>query len=97
LFNTLFWIGRYVERTKVPWEPIDRKDVKMCLCHAVFKIKDPNIRAAIISRYSDREDLGGGKIPEIGIKANPGPLFGFSADLWAALGVAITYCENKTV
>ena len=90
VFETVFWIGRFWEAygsrarqcTKVY-----RKDVKMYLCNSM-RAKDSNIRQAILDRY---EPSGGGKVPQVGTKSSPGPLYGVSKDVWAALGVAITY------
>jgi hypothetical protein len=91
VFDTCVWIGRYMQiiehRGKEP-ELIYRQEVKRTLCNGNMRAKDSNIRQAIIDRFPA---TGGGKNPTVGIKANPGPLFGVSADVWAALGVALTY------
>lgn len=94
IVDTIFWIGMFVHATvgdKGKYTRIDRKDVKMHLCGNT-KAKDGNVRAALLSRYPAS---GGGKIGQIGIKNNPGPLFGVSNDIWAALGVAITFMEDS--
>jgi hypothetical protein len=62
-----------------------RRDVKMHIC-GQMKAKDSNIRAALIDRF-------GGKERAIGRKASPGPLFGITADRWAALALAITWLD----
>lgn len=49
---------------------------------------DSNIRQAIVDLYPA---TGGGKTPVKGTKDKPGPLFGISGDVWAALAVALTY------
>lgn len=92
VFETCLWIGRFTEIIK-PQDPtlVYRKDVKMHLCKSL-KAKDGNIRQAIIDRFPAS---GGGKNPEIGIKSRPGPLFGVSNDVWAALGVALTQSANR--
>jgi hypothetical protein len=87
LVDTIYWIGRFAKAWNKEWEKMDRKDVKMTLCRSA-KANDSQIRAAIISRYPA---TGGGAIGQIGTKALPGPLYGISADKWAALAVAITY------
>lgn len=87
VFETCVWIGRFVQSHRPNcWRLVYRKDVKMHLCHTM-KAKDGNIRQAIIDLFPA---TGGGKVPQIGTKANPGPLYGVSSHAWAALGVAIT-------
>ena len=90
VFETVFWIGRfwqYAISEEMCCTKVYRKDVKMYLCNSM-RAKDANIRQAILDRY---EPSGGGKVPQVGTKSNPGPLYGVSKDVWAALGVAITY------
>lgn len=94
VFETCLWIGRYTEIIKRRGEAstlVYRKDVKRHLCGSL-KAKDGNIRQAIIDQFPA---TGGGKNPVIGIKSKPGPLFGVSADVWAALGVALTFHANQ--
>jgi len=83
IFDTVFWSGRFWEaatcKTKIA---IPRITIKNHICHT-SRAKDSNIRQAIIDMY-------GGKAKAIGLKKTPGPLYGFKADLWAALAVAIT-------
>ena len=64
--------------------------VTMHLCKST-RAKDSNVRQAIIDRYPA---TGGGKTPQIGTKAQPGPLYGVSKDVWSALAVAITFAET---
>jgi len=87
LVTTVCWIGRFVQAWGCDWCKVDRKDVKMCLCGNT-RAKDKNIRAALIERFPQ---TGGGKTPGIGTKQQPGPLYGFKDDLWAALAVAVTW------
>jgi len=84
VFETCLWVGRFIQAAH-PKDTslIYRKDEKMFLCHSM-KAKDGNIRQAIL-------DLYGGKDKAIGNKKHPGPLYGVSKDIWAALAVAITY------
>ncbi len=95
VFETCVWIGRIVQRftdrQKKPFHYMYRKDVKMHLCHT-NRAKDSNIRQAILDKYPA---TGGGKTPQIGTKAQRGPLYGVSKDVWAALAVAITFSETK--
>lgn len=94
VFDTCLWAGKFMQiietRDHRP-ELIYRKEVKIELCGSL-KAKDGNVRQAIIDRFPA---TGGGKVPQIGIKANQGPLFGVSADVWAALSVALTYHAKR--
>lgn len=89
VFETCVWIGRFTHAfgNGRNYEFIYRKDVKMHLCGQT-KAKDANIRQAIMDRYGSEKAIA------IGTKKAPGPLYGISKDVWAALGVAIT-AENK--
>ena len=89
-FETCVWIGRFIEAWSRAWRYVYRLDVKMALCHD-SRAKDTNIRQAILDRFPA---TGGGKCPQIGTKAQPGPLYGVSKDSWAALGVALTAVEK---
>jgi len=91
VFATCVWTGRFIQQWGGPFTAIYRADVKMHLCHSM-RAKDANIRQAIIDRYPA---TGGGKVPQVGTKSKPGPLYGVSLDVWAALGVAITYDETR--
>lgn len=89
VFETVFWVGRFVEAAGIPFTRVYRKEVKMHLCHSM-RAKDGNIRQAIIDRYGGES--------AIGRKKNPGPLYGVSGDVWSALAVALTWSDkNVTV
>ena len=103
VFDTCRWVGRFQDRfeynNKKPSYLVYRKaqnkehgidSVCMHICKN-NRAKDSNIRQAIIDRYPA---TGGGKTPQIGTKAKPGPLYGVSKDVWAALAVAITFSET---
>lgn len=92
VFETCVWIGRFQQAWRSPEAIVlvYRKDVKMHLCGSP-RAKDANIRQALIDMFPA---TGGGKTPQIGTKAQPGPLFGVSSHAWAALAVAVT-CEAK--
>ncbi len=95
VFETCLWIGRFAEAWESnvnDWPPavvslVYRREVKLHLCGSM-KAKDGNVRQALIDRY-------GGKERAIGKKANPGPLFGVTADVWSALAIAVTYAETR--
>jgi len=95
-FETCVWIGRFVEclsqgHPLLPIAKVFRRDVKLFLCNSV-KAKDANVRQAILDLY---EPSGGGKIPQIGTKGKRGPLYGVKSHIWAAVGVALCYQENR--
>lgn len=92
VFETVLWIGRFIEAWGGPYRKIYRQQVKLHVCKD-SRAKDANIRQALIDRYPR---TGGGKTPQIGTKAQPGPLYGISKDVWSALAVAVTCAEAKT-
>ena len=97
IFETVFQSGRFWEAF-FGHEPrgttavrcsgrLPRLKVKLHLC-ADSKARDPNIRQALIDRFGGREAA-------VGKKKKPGPLYGVSGDVWAALAVAITWWETE--
>jgi hypothetical protein len=88
VFETVYWSGRFHQAAlPLPVDRIGRKAVKIHLCGSM-RAKDPNIRQALIDRFSTRAQ------PAIGKKASPGPLYGVSADVWSALAVAVTFADQ---
>jgi len=93
-FETCLWIGRFIQSFHAGQDHtlIYRGQVKDVLCGS-RKAKDANIRQALLDRYPR---TGGGKTPQIGTKAQPGPLFGMSTHAWPALAVGHAWVElNK--
>lgn len=88
VFETVFWSGRFAEAAHpLAVDRVTRRAVKLHLCGSA-RAKDPNIRQALIDRY------GNGKAESIGTKADPGPLYGISGDVWSALAVAVTWGDQ---
>ena len=96
-FDTCIWIGRFMERWEglqvtarlpKPFTILYRPDVKMTLCHSM-RAKDANVRQALLDIFPA---TGGGSTPQVGTKAQPGPLYGVSKHVWSALAVGVTYC-----
>ena len=88
VFETVYWIGRFVEAHKGTSCRIPRGDVKMHLC-GDRRVNDSAIRQRLIDIY------GPGKEAAVGRKATPGPLYGVTGDMWQALAVARTYYDRR--
>ena len=87
VFETCVWIGRFDHLHLA--HLVYRKDVKMHLCGSM-RAKDSHIRQALIDMFPA---TGGGKVPQIGTKKEPGPLYGIKGDEWSALAVAVTWSD----
>lgn len=92
VFETVLWIGRFLEAyalimPNVSKHLVYRREIKMFFCNSM-KANDSSIRQAIIDYF------GGDKQKVIGLKQNPGRLYGVKKDIWAALAVVL-YTENK--
>lgn len=93
VFDTCFWIGRFWEvatlaRDVCNLKKIFRREEKLNLCGSM-NAKDANIRQALVDRYAPGQPNFGK-----GTKKNPGFFYGFSADMWAAMAVAVTYFDK---
>jgi hypothetical protein len=98
---TCVWIGRFIQAWGGgPIDLIPRKTIVTSLC-GTSRAKDSNVRSALIDRFSSsgvivkgRRKRGhivdprdSGAVCAIGTKNNPGPLYGFARDMWAALAI----------
>ena len=82
-FETCVWIGRFMqEYGPNKCHRLTRGEIKMHLCHSM-RAKDANSRQALIDRFGPT-----------GTKKNPGPLYGISSHLWAALAIAVTWMDQ---
>ena len=93
VFDTCFWIGRFWEVATLAsgvrnLKKIFRREEKLNLCGSM-NAKDANIRQALVDRYAPGQPNYGK-----GTKKNPGFFYGFSADMWAAMAVAVTYFDK---
>ena len=90
VFETVFWSGRFAEAADVvaTVSRLGRIRIKNHLCHS-SKAKDSNIRQALIDRYGGPD--------AIGRKAEPGPLYGISKDVWSALAIAVTHVDQEGI
>lgn len=83
VLDTIYWSGRFHQASPAPVHRLSRRAIKLHLCGSA-RAKDANVRQALLDRYP------GGK----GTKASPGPLYGISGDVWAALAVAVTWADQ---
>ena len=92
VFDTCVWIGRFwqIVLWETGYEPtrIYRREEKLDLCGSL-SAKDANIRQALVDRYAPGQPNFGK-----GTKKDPGFFYGFSADMWAAMAVAVTYFDK---
>lgn len=87
VFETVLWLGRFIEAWGADYRLIYRSTIKAHLCNNV-RAKDGNVRQALLDLY-DHVANGGGKTPQVGTKKQPGPLYGFKSHKWSALAVAV--------
>ncbi len=86
-FDTCIWIGRFIEAFGGGnYTLIYRPDIKLHLCKSA-RAKDANVRQALIDKFGGSD--------AIGLKKTPGPLYNIKSHCWAALAVAVTYCETR--
>lgn len=89
IFETVVWIGRFIEAAGGDAHRLTRVDVKKHLCHKVVGVNDAVIRQRLIDKF------GPGKEKAIGTRKRPGPLFGIKGDEWAALALGVTFSEQR--
>lgn len=83
LFDTCMWTGRFLQawgESKTCWVP--RKEAAKHVCGVGGISKDSFVREALIARLGP-----------VGTKKAPGPLYGISGHLWAALAVGVTWWD----
>ena len=87
VIETAKWIGEF-RRCYRPAGVVllDRRTIKRAVCGKA-NAKDKHVRQALIDLY------GGSKRAAVGLKASPGPLYGWKSHLWSALAVAVAYQE----
>lgn len=86
VFDATLWGGRFVEAwdsvtSGRPHALVFRRDVKLHVTGSP-KAKDQQVRQCLLEQW-------GGKDVAVGTKKQPGPLFGVTADMWAALAIAV--------
>lgn len=96
IFDTCIWIGRFIQycndcHNKIEVKLVPRRDVKTWLC-GTPTAKDSNVRAALLEIFPG---TGGGAVPQVGTRGEPGPLYGVSGDIWQALALAVMVEKMK--
>ena len=101
-FDTCVWVGRFMQAFAADDDGgnpphcvtlLERLAVKKHICKSGHA-KDGEIRQALIDRYAPR---GGDKREAVGVKSDPGPLYGMSKDMWQAFGLVITAAETGVI
>lgn len=67
-------------------EVLSRKAIKLHLC-GIASATNANVKDALVHEY------GGSRERAVGKKKTPGPLYGITDHLWAALAVAVTAAD----
>lgn len=81
-FETLVWIGRFLQATQQPWQLVHRDSIKLHHCGSM-RAKDANIRQSLIDKYGAP-----------GRKKQPGRTYGLKSHLWQAFAVAALIGEG---
>ena len=95
-FETCLWIGRFAQRWidvhNQPFHLIYRPAIKAIVC-GTTQSTDADVRASLLRLFPA---TGGGATPQVGTKAQPGPLYAISGHLWSALAVAVAFSAQPT-
>ena len=86
--DAIWWSGRFFEFYNY-YNPytLYRKDIKLNLCGKT-NAKDTNVTGALVERFTPN-------LPNFGkgTKKEQGYFYGFKKDIWAAMGIAVTYID----
>ena len=90
VFETCVWIGRFIERLdpRISHERIYRQPVRLHHCHSP-KATDATVRQALVDRFAPGYSNHGK-----GTKANPSWFYGFRADIWQAMALAVYVADH---
>ncbi len=91
LLETAVWIGRFMEQLNLDGRIPDRvlrMDEYKALCANVYTRNDKGVRDALVDRFAYGVQNYGK-----GTKKDPGWFYGFSADVWQAYAVAVTWAD----
>lgn len=83
VFETVLWIGRFIQANRWRHALVYRRDVKLHLCGSP-RANDATIRQALIDRFG-----------KPGTKREPGATYGLKADEWQAFALAVTWMDQN--
>ncbi len=83
VFETCVWIGRFIEAAGED-RRVTRKTISLHHCNSP-RANDGTVAQAVRDKYGQK-----------GTKANPGPFYGVSGDVWQAIALA-TYIQETWV
>ena len=87
-FETVYWTGRFVEAWMPrPFRRVVWRDVARYVCDTTQGIRESHVRQALLDRF------GPGRRAAVGVKKQPGPLYGVAGHAWSALAVALVVAE----
>lgn len=93
VFDTAVWIGRFYQHFTalgLSVELMMRGEVKMNLC-GTMRAKDSNVIQALVDRFAP-----GARNYGKGTKKDKGWFYGFSADIWQAYALGVTYLDRRS-
>jgi len=89
VFETVFWIGRFCQRTNLPHTRVLRRDIKMHICNS-SRANDSNIKHALVERFAPGKPNFGK-----GTKKKPGFFHGVAADMWQAFAACVVWWDQS--
>jgi len=96
VFETAFWAGRFAQASPIPTVLVYRKQVVMALCGSA-RARDSNVIRRLKDLYADHPEASAhGAEPAVGVKSDPGPLYGLRRDLWQAFAIAYVTAQAYT-
>ena len=89
-FETIYWSGRFVEAWHPrPFQRVVWREVARYVCDTTQGIRESHIRQALLDRF------GPGRRAAVGVKKQPGPLYGVAGHAWSALAVALVVAADE--
>jgi len=83
VFESVYWIGRFTQAWPGRVVRVTRKAVKLTMC-GTRAAKESEVRRSLLNEY-------GGADRAVGVKKDPGPLYGVKGHAWDAVTVAFAW------